>query len=302
MTKPTNYSPKIEVQNDTYYPIIFLNVTYNTFGPYLSVRSEGLSANYSRFPDLFKNYCKTSYSYYSLQGDTSMRIWNTSLFSQTKHPINYLKVSANILLQVTGIVVALTADASAAFIGYYSPNNWNEVTNNSDGFVTSGAPDFIQIEGSANQSGSPGSTDFTIRVEESGNWSFNWEYESFDNFGDQDSAGYLLNGVYNQLTQNDTPILSGSTSIFVNQNDVIGYRVFTVDNNSDSGRLTISNFNAPTATAAVPFNFSPTLGVSLIAVWYGIGQVRKYWRFSKVNALASQKLSSSSLSNNQSKL
>lgn len=210
--------------------------------------------------------------------------------------------SANLMLQVTGIFIALTANASAAFIGYYSPNNWNEVTDNSDGFVISGAPDFIQIEGGANQSSNPGSTDFTIRVEASGTWSFDWEYESFDNFGDRDSGGYLLNGVYNQLAQNNSSTLSGFISIPVNQNDLIGYRVFTLDNDSDSGRLTISNFNAPTTNAAVPFNFSPTLGLSLIAVWYGIGQVRKYWRSSKPEALASQKPYSSSLFNNKSKL
>ena len=229
-------------------------------------------------------------------------MWNTTLFSQTKHPIKYLMASANLMLQVTGIFIALTANASAAFIGYYSPNNWNEVTDNSDGFVISGAPDFIQIEGGANQSSSPGTTDFTIRVEASGTWSFDWEYESFDNFGNFDSVGYLLNGIYNQLAQNDSPNLSGSLNISVNQNDLIGYRVFTLDNNSDSGRLTISNFNAPTSNAAVPFNFSPTLGMSLIGIWYGIGQLRKYWRFSQGKATGKQKLSASSLSNNQSKL
>jgi hypothetical protein len=111
-----------------------------------------------------------------------------------------------------------------------------------------------------------------------------------------------LNGIYNQLAQNNSPILSGSRSIFVNQDDLIGYRVFTLDNNSDSGRLTISNFNAPTASAAVPFNFYPTLGVSPIPVWYGIGQVRKYWRFSKGEALASPKFSARYFYNNQSKL
>lgn len=219
--------------------------------------------------------------------------------------------SATILLQVTGIVIAFTADASAAFIGYYSPNNWNEVTNNSDGFVdTTGTPNSIQIEGGANQSNSPGNTDFTIQVEASGTWSFNWDYESFDNFGNTDSGGYLLNGVYNQLAQNNSPTLTGSINISVNQNDLIGYRVFTLDNNSDSGRLTISNFNAPTSNAAVPFNFSPTLGMSLIGIWYGIGQLRKYWRFSQGDATRfsngdatrSQKLSYPTLFNKQSKL
>lgn len=230
-----------------------------------------------------------------------MTSWNRILFSQTKHSIKYLIASANILVQVSGIVIALTTDASAAFIGYYSPSNWTRFSD-SDGFVINDDPNFIQIEGGADQSGSPGVTDFTIRVDASGTWSFDWLYESFDNSANRDSGGYLLNGVYNQLAQNNGPNFSGSINIPVNQNDVIGYRVFTLDNISDSGRLTIRNFNAPTATAAVPFNFSPTLGVSLIAIWYGISHVRKYWQFSKGKALGSQKLFARFLSNNQSKL
>lgn len=226
-----------------------------------------------------------------------MQDYTLPLLSQTQPSGKRLmaNVAASLLLTV-GTVTAFASNASAAFIGYYAPSNWTTTDFNSNGTVDiSGAPDSIVVIGGDNQSGISGTTDFTIAAQESGTWSFSWSYDSFDNVGDADRGGYLLNGVFTQLAQNSDvenngfqPV-TGSVSLAVNQDDIIGYRVRTLDNNSFPGQLTVSNFNAPiTGTVAVPYNFSPGLGLWVLGIGFGIGKVRKHLR--------SQKLSTSTLS------
>lgn len=64
-------------------------------------------------------------------------------------------------------------------------------------------------------------------------YSFFWKYTTFDVDGSSfDPAGYVLNGVYTQLTSNDQPfgsVQSGSFSILLSMGDEFGFYVATTD-------------------------------------------------------------------------
>jgi hypothetical protein len=112
---------------------------------------------------------------------------------------------------------------------------------------TSGAPASITITGSDNGgfSGFFGNvnTDYTIAAGLAGPVSFDWSYSSSD-CCNYDGFGYLLNGNFTQLAQNDSQG-SGSTQFNVLAGDTFGFRVFALDNAGSPGVATISNFSAP---------------------------------------------------------
>ena len=133
--------------------------------------------------------------------------------------------------------------AHADFSGYYAPANWTLTNTNADGFVlTSNAPSSITLVGGANDSGNPGTTDFTITAPAAGNVSFNFAFSDPD-LPLFDTAGYLLNGTYFQIALVDGE--SGPVLFPVMQGDVFGFRVDTLDNTEAPGQLTISSFSAP---------------------------------------------------------
>jgi hypothetical protein len=203
-----------------------------------------------------------------------------TLLIHTKHSVKHqmAKVATPLLIS-TAMVAVSTANVEAAFIGYYSPSNWNFTTTSNGTLNRNGAPNSIELTGGDNQSGSPGTTDFTIAAPASGTWQFNWSYFSFDNAPNGDSGGYLLNGNFTELARNsdviNNPPALDFISLSVSQGDIIGYRVSTLDNISAFGQLTVSNFSAPAPTAAVPYNFSPGLGIGLLGAWVGVGKLRK---------------------------
>ena len=142
------------------------------------------------------------------------------------------------------LALAAPAMASADFAGPYDVANWTLTLTNSDGGVdTTTAPASITLTGPDNNTGDPGSTDFTIASAGTGTWSFDWEYTSEDTNG-FDNAGWLLNGVYTEVADNASQG-TGSESIAVVLGDIIGFRVRSVDNTLGAGFFTISNFEAP---------------------------------------------------------
>jgi hypothetical protein len=178
-----------------------------------------------------------------------------------------------------GFVATLsTLPAQAITTGFqseYAPANWTFTNSNADGSVnTAGAPNSISLTGGNDNSGNFGTTSYTIAAAGTGTVSFNWLYTTPDS--GFDSLVRLLNGVETFLSSNNGG--SGIDSFAVNAGDIFGFRIVTSDNTSGAGTGTISNFSAPSAPDAVPFEFSPTLGLMLLGVGYGAQQGWKKWR------------------------
>jgi hypothetical protein len=153
------------------------------------------------------------------------------------------------LLAVVGLVAvhgAAKADP-IGFAGPYAPANWT-TTNTPAG--TGGTADFSGAPGTAVFSsgdvGVGGNTDTTLTAPSGGTVSFDWSYSSTD-FGTFDTFGYLLNGNYTQLVDNDgNPSgFSGSASFNVNAGDTFGFRSTTADGGFGPGIATVTNFDAP---------------------------------------------------------
>ncbi|MCB9212100.1 MAG: proprotein convertase P-domain-containing protein [Alteromonas sp.] len=99
------------------------------------------------------------------------------------------------------------------------------------------------VIGSDNQSGTEGFTDFTAPVTDAASISFDWVYTSNDTDPGFDSFGYLLNGVYTQLTNPALGNQSGSAGpINVSPGDVFGFRSQTDDNIFGNNETVVSNF------------------------------------------------------------
>jgi hypothetical protein len=96
---------------------------------------------------------------------------------------------------------------------------------------------------SDNGSAAEGWTDFTVNVTDPDTVSFDWDYTT-DDGALWDSFGYLLNGVYTQLTDdNGSNQQSGNSGpINVAPGDVFGFRSLSVDGDFGPSTTTISNF------------------------------------------------------------
>lgn len=185
-----------------------------------------------------------------------------------------VRVAAATVMAVSVFATQVTEAFAAGFAGSYAPANWTFINTggSTDGTVDpSGAPSSIALTGGDSGFGGTGTTNYTVVVPISGTWSFDWSYSSADT-DDNDIASFLLNGAPTFLADNASQG-NGSTSMAVNASDTIGFRVFSLDNGQGSGVLTISNFLAP---EAVPYEFSPSLGLLLLGVGWGAVNLRQF--------------------------
>lgn len=149
---------------------------------------------------------------------------------------------------VIALGVAGTAQASG-FSGAYDPSNWTLTNINSNGDVdTSAAPSLIITRGGDNGTFAFGQTSYTIAAAGNGLVSFDWIYETSDVDGPfYDNFGFVLNGVFTQLSNNQFSFQNGTFSTLVNLGDQFGFAVNTVDNRFGAASATIFNFSAPQA-------------------------------------------------------
>ena len=136
--------------------------------------------------------------------------------------------------------------AFADFIDLYDVSNWTSSTEYGGSINLSGAPTSITLISGDGRVVTNSSQDFTIAAVTDGFVSFNWAFSTIDWDASWDPFGYLLNGIFTQLTDDrglDTQ--SGTASFAVLAGNVFGFRAYSVDSIFGSATTTISNFSAP---------------------------------------------------------
>ena len=102
--------------------------------------------------------------------------------------------------------------------------------------------EIILISGD-NQSNLPGDSDITVPITEDVTINFDWTYATDDGV-EFDTFGYLINGVFTELTDIDGDIFdqSGTETVVLSNGDIFGFRAFTLDNTFGAATATVTNF------------------------------------------------------------
>jgi hypothetical protein len=153
--------------------------------------------------------------------------------------MNFMRKSVDSLkyFAILAVFLLMPAAAHADFAGIYAPVNWTQSIGGAGSVNTGGAPASIVLNSQIGQ------TNYTILLVSGGFWSFDYEYSS-PYVGGADTAGYLINGSFTQLADNNGGSgASGSIAVLAGQ--TIGFRVN--GNGELNSALTISNFSGPSA-------------------------------------------------------
>ncbi|GAX34146.1 PEP-CTERM sorting domain-containing protein [Nodularia sp. NIES-3585] len=188
---------------------------------------------------------------------------------------------------VLALSVSGTAQAASGFSGSYAPSNWtltNITTQGNAGAIqgsvdTTNTPLSISITGS--DSGAfdfaSGQTAYTTIAAASGDVSFDWSYSTNDFIGaNSDPFGFILNGVFTQLTSGNASTQSVVGSTFsVNAGERFGFAVQTFTNTFGAATATITNFQAPETPVPTPVP-EPASLIGLLGLGaFGVTSVRK---------------------------
>ncbi|MFN9694972.1 MAG: hypothetical protein ACK550_14440 [Synechococcaceae cyanobacterium] len=142
-------------------------------------------------------------------------------------------------------MAATPAQALTLFTGPYAPANWTQSIGGDGSINTGDAPNSVTLTGAINFSFFDINTDFTISAPVGGTVSFDWFYTTNDE-DPYDPFGYLLNGSFNQLTNDSgSKTQSGSAAFDVVTGVVFGFRQISLDSASNLTSTTIAYFNAP---------------------------------------------------------
>lgn len=167
-------------------------------------------------------------------------------------------------------LAASPAQALTLFAGAYAPASWTQTVGGDGSINTSGAPTSVELFGANDNSDHENFTDFTIVAPAAGTVSFNWNYKTFDDKPRFDPFGYLLNGYYAILVDDNAgSTQSGSAAFPVSAGDVFGFRQSTGDSSLGRASTVISSFNGPTSApppSPVPVPL-PLLGAGAAFGW-----------------------------------
>jgi len=160
-------------------------------------------------------------------------------------------VTASAALSLAATSLAQSAQA-AGFGDSYNPSAWTLTNSNADGYVNTNEAlgSFVLTGGNKGGGYGAGSTTYTTTILNPGTVSFNWDYSTADWNGFYDPAGWSLNGVFTQLSDNTTKSSSGSVTTLVTAGDIFGFFVKTMDNVVGAANLKVSSFSAPGSCSA----------------------------------------------------
>jgi hypothetical protein len=197
------------------------------------------------------------------------------------------------------VFFAFAQPARADFNGDYALNNWT-LSNMDVGAVTTNGCTVPPVDGTSSNANDPGcfvtpdngtsivltgpndgngflgTTEFIVAASAPGTVEFSWSYSSADPSG-FDNAGYLLDGVFTELSNADGQ--SGVAKFMVSAGESFGFCMGTLDNLFEPGVLTVSGFSAPGqgklteptacgANAANPANPAPEPGTAPITLLF----------------------------------
>ena len=180
------------------------------------------------------------------------------------------------LVLISLCVFCCTADAGVLnFTGPFDVANWTQaVTNGGDGsFDLTNAPLSVTLFGSNNGVSGGIASDTRFSITPTTGWfiGFDWQYSTAEISPFWDPAGYSINGVFTQLT-NDAGSQSQSgqvRNLLIVPGDVFAFEQRSLDSVLGRGQMTISSFSA---TVPEPASFIP------VAVGFAAFGVRAFRR------------------------
>jgi Bacterial Ig-like domain (group 3)/Autotransporter beta-domain/IPT/TIG domain len=162
---------------------------------------------------------------------------------------NWLAV-ARLIAVCVGLVAGTASAAAQVFV--FSNTN-------ADGSISGSFPSFT-LTGGNNGSGSAGFTTYAATFSVDTRVAYNWSYSTSDSDGAGfDHGGFVLNGVFTQLTANGGNTQLGSATILVRAGQSFGWSVNTTDNRFGPATFTISATATP---VPVITSITPTSGSS----------------------------------------
>jgi len=157
-------------------------------------------------------------------------------------------MNIRIKLLASILVFGLSSGAAKAdFSGAYDVTNWTFFSSDGGGSIDiSGAPNIIRLTSSDNGNlvEHLSNADFTIAAVAESDVSFRGEYFTSDIDSPRDDpAGFLLNGVFTQLSDDfGDDFQTDDYSFHVNAGDIFGFRIFSTDSCCGSATGSVSNF------------------------------------------------------------
>ncbi len=146
-----------------------------------------------------------------------------------------------VLIGAVLLLSAVPAFGGLIFYGPYDITNWMvTTTDDGDGYVDwTGAPASVKLVGADNAVGSS-LTLFTTVAPFDDFIEFYWFYRTVDVAPSFDPAGFVINGVYTQLTDDAGPLVqSGYASISVLAGQQFGFYVHSLDSAFGRAEFTV---------------------------------------------------------------
>jgi hypothetical protein len=132
----------------------------------------------------------------------------------------------------------------SGFFGSMDPSNWTQDLGGGNGSIAFNN-NAVTITGSNSFQITQISTYASIVAPVTGTYTFDWNYSTTEVLPFYD-PGFYLNGTYYQLTADYGNIeQNGSVSINVNEGDLLGFGIVTLDDVGGAATLTVTNFTYP---------------------------------------------------------